>query len=66
MAIMLSMEEGPVGPGIATDESGRSYVLEVNGAVDFNTTYADDVFAAAALALLERAERRPTFAARPA
>jgi RimK family alpha-L-glutamate ligase len=46
------------GVDIASDESGRSYVFEVNGAVDFNATYADDVFAAAAAALLERADDR--------
>jgi RimK family alpha-L-glutamate ligase len=43
------------GVDIASDKSGRGYVLEVNGAVDLNTTYADDVFATAAAALLERA-----------
>jgi RimK family alpha-L-glutamate ligase len=46
------------GVDIASDESGRSYVFEVNGAVDFNATYADDVFTAAAAALLERADDR--------
>jgi RimK family alpha-L-glutamate ligase len=46
------------GVDMASDESGRSYVLEVNGAVDFNTTYADDIFARAAAALLERAAAR--------
>jgi RimK family alpha-L-glutamate ligase len=46
------------GVDIASDKVGGSYVLEVNGAVDFNRTYADDVFAAAAAALLERAGTR--------
>jgi ribosomal protein S6--L-glutamate ligase len=46
------------GVDIASDATGRSYVLEVNGAVDFNATYADDVFAAVAAALLKRAAHR--------
>src|SRR5512133_772177 len=46
------------GVDIARDETGRSYVLEVNGAVDFNGTYADGVYEAAAAALLEHASVR--------
>jgi RimK family alpha-L-glutamate ligase len=46
------------GVDLASDESGCSYVFEVNGAVDFNATYADDVFTAAVAALLERADDR--------
>jgi RimK family alpha-L-glutamate ligase len=46
------------GVDIACDQTGRSYVLEVNGAVDFNVTYAGDIFASTAAALLERAAIR--------
>ena len=39
------------GVDLLTDGTGRQLVLEINGAVDFNVDYADDVFAAAASAL---------------
>jgi RimK family alpha-L-glutamate ligase len=45
------------GVDIATDDSGRNYILEVNGAVDFNETYADGVYTSVAEALLEQAAR---------
>jgi glutathione synthase/RimK-type ligase-like ATP-grasp enzyme len=51
---------GLAGVDIAGDETGRSYVLKVNGAVDFNPTYADDVFVTGAGALLERAAVEPS------
>jgi len=59
------------GVDIATDTIGRSYVIEVNGAVEFNATYAEGVFTNAAGALLERAglrrraERQVSVATRP-
>jgi RimK family alpha-L-glutamate ligase len=40
------------GVDLLTDDTGRHLVLEVNGAVDFTVDYADDVFGAAARALL--------------
>jgi RimK family alpha-L-glutamate ligase len=43
------------GVDIVSDEQDRRYVLEVNGAVDFNPAYGDDVFARVATALLARA-----------
>jgi RimK family alpha-L-glutamate ligase len=43
------------GVDLVADETGRLYVLEVNGAVDFDATYARHVFGATATALLERA-----------
>jgi RimK family alpha-L-glutamate ligase len=49
------------GVDIVGDEEGRRYVLEVNGAVDFNPTYADDVFARVVTALLARAGLRAPF-----
>jgi RimK family alpha-L-glutamate ligase len=60
------------GVDIATDHSGRMHVLEINGAVDFTRDYGDDIFAATAGALLQRAATglharspRPTTAALP-
>jgi tetrahydromethanopterin:alpha-L-glutamate ligase len=46
------------GVDIVSDEDGRSYVLEVNGAVDFNDSYGSEIFATVATALLERAALR--------
>lgn len=43
------------GVDIAADETGRAHVLEINGAVDFNVMYADDIFANTAAVLSERA-----------
>jgi len=48
------------GVDITTDAEGRSYVLEVNGAVDFNETYGDNVYETAAVALLDEAAARPS------
>jgi hypothetical protein len=46
------------GVDIVSDQDGRSYVLEVNGAVDFNDSYGKEIFADVASALLERAASR--------
>jgi RimK family alpha-L-glutamate ligase len=46
------------GVDIVSDEEGQSYVLEVNGAVDFNDSYGNEIFATVATALLEEAALR--------
>ena len=43
---------------IVSDEDGRSYVLGINGAVDFNDSYGKEIFADVATALLDRAASR--------